>query len=278
MGTRASFRGVPKACAAAALLVLALAGCRARRTGPDANYDQGARIYHQLYAQELDEAYADPRMDEAAALLRKVDPRSVDAEAARNMLASIEDGRAAIQKQRSDREKMAAGAASATRPPSSLDPQKILAAAAPDSGTLDPYGPGAAIADINAATGGCLIEGEPFREQGTGATGTVYRLSKSQPCTDKLPGLSGQVVLASNGRIYRRTADPTVRPAVPPDAGQALAAPAVPPATPAPPDAGAPPRPTPPAAQATDADAGESQLYFPGMPIPEGAQDQSTDR
>ena len=77
------------------LFLILLSGCH-RQTGPDANYEQGSRIYQQLYAQELDDAYGDPRMDQAAALLAKVDPLSVDADAAKRMLASITTGRAAL--------------------------------------------------------------------------------------------------------------------------------------------------------------------------------------
>jgi hypothetical protein len=285
---------VAKVRATAAAALVLLGGCR-RQTGPDANYEKGSRIYQELYAKELDDAYADARMDDAAALLKLVDPRSVDAEAAKRMLSSIETGRAALAKQRVDREKMAAEAAASAAHVRAIDPRKILAEATPDAGPpADPYGPGAAIADINASTGGCLVEGEPFREQVTGATGTVYRLARTQPCQDKLPGLSGQVVLVSaDGRIYRRTADPTLRP--PPDASEVAAAPdaaeRAPAAAPdaavvaaAAPDGGAatavrreagtPPRPASPAT-AGEADAGEMQLYIPGQPLPEGAADQT---
>jgi hypothetical protein len=260
------------------VLVLVLAGCRARQTGPDANYERGSRIYGQLYATELDEAYADPRMNEAAELLRKVDPHSVDADAAMRMLASIDSGRAALEKQRADREKMAAAAAASARPSPSIDPQQILAAANPDAGLADPFGPGAAIADLNAQSGGCLTEGEPFREQGTGATGTVYRLGKSEQCAAKLPGLVGQVVLVTDGHVYRRMGDPTEAkapsPAQRPDAGAEArsAPPAEPRAAAARPDAAAarrPPLPTPSAE--AQADGGETQMYVPGMPLPEGA-------
>jgi hypothetical protein len=262
------------------LFLIFLSGCH-RQTGPDANYEQGSRIYQQLYAQELDDAYGDPRMDQVAALLAKVDPRSVDAEAAKRMLASIDTGRAALQKQRADREKMAAAAAASFKSAtSSIDPQQILAAVTPDAGSADPFGSGAAIADVNATTGGCLIEGEPFREQGTGMSGTVYRLAKSQQCQDKLPGFAGQIVLVTDGHIYRRTADPTPAPAAVPDAGAAVAAsPAAP--RPEPSVAAKPKPPAPPPAVAGDdqADAGgEMRTYIPGAPMPGAAAQQQQDQ
>jgi hypothetical protein len=281
------------------LAAVVLSACREHKTGPDANYEQGARIYQQLYATQLDDAYGDPRMNDAAAFLRKVNPRSVDAEAAQRMLASIDTGRAALEKQRADREKMAAAVSASVRPPSNLDPERVLAEAAPDAGVVDPFGPGAAIADLNASSGGCLTEGEPFREQGTGATGTVFRLGKSEQCATKLPGLVGQVVLVTDGHIYRRMADPTQAkgPTEAPraDAGASTAAAQANAGAPTPtraiPDAGSPrpraaeapanagARPGPPApegaaggtAQTEVADGGEPQLYVPGMPLPEGA-------
>ena len=45
-------------------------------------------------------------------------------------------------------------------------------------------------------------------EQGTNVTGTVYRVAPSETCKGKLPGLTGQIVLVVNGKIYRRVPDP----------------------------------------------------------------------
>ena len=78
----------------------------------------------------------------------------------------------------------------------------------------DPYGAGAAVAEINAQTGGCLTEHEPFNEQGTKVDGAVYRLARGPGCADKLPGFVGQAVLVVNGKIYRRIPDPS--PSTPP--------------------------------------------------------------
>jgi hypothetical protein len=259
--------------------LLVFAGCHARQTGPDANYEKGSRIYQRLYAQQLDDAYGDPKLDEAVSLLEKVDPRSIDAQSAKRMLASIDSGRAVLAKQRAQRDKMAAAAAAAIASQPQLDATKIIAASTPDAGPVDPFGPGAAIADLNAGTGGCLVEGEPFREQQTNATGTVYRLAKSEQCAERLPGFVGQVVLVADGHIYRRIADPTLTKApVPPPPLQAPGAGPVPAeASTAAVDAG---RPTPAAKApalppAADADAGETQMYIPGMPRPEGMSSPS---
>jgi hypothetical protein len=244
--------------AAICLLTLVLGGCR-WNTGPDENYRQAAAIYQQLYATQLDDAYGDPKMDEVVALLHKVSARSADSQQAQLLLGTIERGRAELAKQHAEREKMAAAAAqSASTAQVNIDPEKVLAATAPDAGPpQDPFGPGASVAELNLHSGGCLSDNEPFTEQGTGMTGTVYRVASSEACRSKLPGLVGQVVLVTNGKIYRRTADPRP-PAVP-----SAAVPA---------DAGTPAAARPPPARAAPADAGEPQyrVVYPGQPVPEG--------
>lgn len=246
--------------AALCLVSLALAGCH-RTTGPDENYQRAATLYQQLYATQLDDAYGDPRMDEVVALLRKVDGRSVDAQAAQTMLGAIQHGREALAKERAEREKVSA-AATAPAARVSVDPEQVLAAGVEDAGTAeqDPFGPGASIAELNTQTGGCLVDNEPFNEQGTGKTGTVYRVAPSEGCKSRLPGFAGQAILVADGKIYRRIPDPRPpeppRPAAAPDAGAPAAA--------------ARPRPAAPA-PAQDAGEPEYRIVIPGAPEPGAA-------
>jgi hypothetical protein len=255
------------------LLLLLTLACRPRQTGPDANYEKASRIYQQLYASELDDAYGDPKMNDVVQLLNQVEKSSVDAPAAQHLLELIKSGKTALDKQRADREKMGRAAAQSASVTSSIDPAKIIAANTPDAGPMaDPYGAGALVAAINAQTGGCLQEGEPFREQVTNTTGTVYRLAHSQGCVDKLPGFVNQVVLTVDGKIYRRAMDPT------PNKEPVQAPP------PSKPDAGAPPASAAPAPAArpsaaslgvtpSPADAGEPemQMVIPGAPTEQSA-------
>ena len=211
-----------------AILCLALSACRRAPSGPDPNYEQASKLYQQLYVSQLDDAYGDPQMDKVVSLLKKVDGSSADADAAQAMLHAIEAGRERLAKERADREKMAAAAAaSATSPQVNIDPSAFLAAsaAAIDAGApQDPYGSGALVSDINAQSGGCLTDYEPFNEQGTGVSGTVYRVVPTSNCAGKLPGFVGQAVLVVGGRVYRRIQDPNPpkaeAPAARPDAGQ----------------------------------------------------------
>ena len=240
-------------------IAAALFACK-RQKGPDASYDKASRMYQQLYATDLDDAYGNPKIDEVVALLKVVDPASIDKPDADRLLGTIERGKAEWSKANAARNQMAAAAAqSASAAPPSIDPSKILAAYAADASSPDPYGEGATIAQINTASGGCLVAEEPFHETGTGRTGRVYRLS-SPACNSKLPGFVGQAILEMDGKIYRRVSDaiaPRQRPAVP-DAGAAP-----------PPTAAARPPPQPPAS--SEPDAGYS-VYLPGGPIPAGMQ------
>jgi len=250
--------------AAVVLFVLAalldLGGCR-KKAFPDPHYERASRSYQALFATSLDDCYADPKMAEVVGDLHQVDEASSDAQSAQALLRVIEEGRSRLAKDRAAREKLSAAALAAARASPQIDVAGILAASAePDAGAeagktaADPYGPGASVAEINSATGGCLAGGDqPFTEQGTDKAGTLYRLAAGAACADKLPGFVGQVVMVTaDGRIYRR-----------------IPASAVPePARPLVPDAGAPPKPA--GSKPAEAEGAGQRLspWVPGLPQP----------
>jgi murein DD-endopeptidase MepM/ murein hydrolase activator NlpD len=78
---------------ASAALALLLFGCRPR-TSPE--YEEAHQRFSQLYAVHLDAAYARPEMDSVVSLLEAVPPSSLDAAAARELLARILAGRAQL--------------------------------------------------------------------------------------------------------------------------------------------------------------------------------------
>jgi len=254
-----------------AVLALLLAiSCRKAPGPPDPNYQEARRVYDQLYVTKLDDAYGDPQMDNVVGLLQKVDHQSVDAPAAETLLGTIKRGREDFAKARAEREKMQKAAQDVIAAPN-IDPTRVLGLdRVVDAGPPpDPFGPGASISEINAASGGCLVAGEQFQENVTNRVGTVYRLSGSATCSQRLAGFVGQAVLVTDGKIYRRVPDAEVRPPPTPDAGTAVA------------DAGTPARDAgtgtraaaAPAAPAGAEDAGTQQyMYIPGAPLPPGAQ------
>ncbi len=185
--------------------------CHKRPKGPSEHFDRGAAIHSELYLARMDEAYLDPHMDDAVAELSKVEADSVSAQPAHELLARIEKGRIEAKLARDAHARELA----AVQRTIAINTSQILAAAVPaapaaaageDAGAADsdPYGPGASIAEINKASGGCLVANAPFREEGGGKTGTTYKLAEDPTCRSKLPGFVNQVVLALDGRIYRR--------------------------------------------------------------------------
>jgi len=247
------------------LALLLVTSCRKAPGPPDPNYEQGSRLYQQLYVQKLDDAYGDPQMDTVVGLLQKVDANSIDKPAADALQETIKRGREAYAKARDQREKDQQTAQQAVTAAPNIDPTRVLGLdERADAGApADPFGPGASISEINAASGGCLVAGEPFQENVTNRAGTVYRLSSSTTCAQRLAGFVGQMVLVTDGRIYRRIPESEVRQALAtvPDAGTAAARP----------DAGTPARSAAAAPPASAADAGPQQyLYVPGGPMPPG--------
>ncbi len=176
-----------RACIPLLVALCLVAGCRRRSTGPSQDYESAATLYQQLYVTLLDDAYGDARMDEVVAGLKRVDPRSVDAQAAGDLLGTIDRGRAELAKQRAERAKRTEGV---TAPkPVQIDPSAVLAMSRGALGVeADPTGTGASISELNQRYGGCLVSDQGFREQGTGKSGTVYKLAPYSGCRDKLPG------------------------------------------------------------------------------------------
>jgi len=220
--TAASMIRYPRlACFAVAVVV----ACARYSGPPDANFAKARDLYQHLYGSELDEAYGDARMDEVVALLGKVHKRSVDAPSAQALLRVIEHGREELAKANAEREKLREATArdiAAAR--NTIDPSRVLAQ--PDAGPeQDPFGPGASIAEINKDSGGCLVAGEEFKENGTNRSGKLYRLASNSACKQKLPGFVGQIVMITDGRIYRRMSESELprpaaaRAASTPDAG-----------------------------------------------------------
>ena len=211
------------------LAAVALVSFACRKVGPPSpDYDRAYRIYERLYVSQLDDAFGDPQMDEAEALLKKVDPRSVDSELAQRLLQSIADGRKRLAAERAEDEKrralLRASMAPTVAPPMGpMFVEPLAAAGAPDGGAADaavaeadagppdPAAAGTKFDDLQRASNGCLVPGLPFKEVGTGKQGASYRLNAADPlCGGKL-GLGGQLVLVMDGKVYAKVSDKDVK-------------------------------------------------------------------
>jgi hypothetical protein len=256
---------------------LCVPGCK-RAPVPSPRYEAAARLHANLYVRELDDAYLDPRMAQVEADLKAVEPSSASYADAQELLARIAKGRAAALAASEARQKARAEAERGLQAPA-IDTSSLLPAPPPApeelgsaSTTLppppDPYGPGASLAEMNQASGGCLLPDNPFRE-GDKVTGTVYLLAQTEGCKARLPGFVGQAVLVVDGRVYRRVpvaeTKTVATPAVAADAGAAAPAPASAPA-PAPPES--PREPVNPGAPgyAVPVGATPTAPIYPGMP------------
>jgi hypothetical protein len=209
-GAHASVAGMAIRAAALICAFVALLACQRSPGPPDANYEQASHMYQLLYAQKLDDAYGDPQMDEVVSLLHRVDSRSIDATAAQALLAAIEDGRKRFQAARAEREKAQNAPVEPVAMPN-IDPSAVAGSAREPAPPPDPFTPGASVADLNAASGGCLVAAEPFHENGTNVNGTIYRMSPSPACSDRLAGFVGQAALVVDGKLYRRVAESELR-------------------------------------------------------------------
>jgi|GEM_PF-6025277 len=141
---RVRFRAL---CLLAALALLP--GCRPD-TSPE--YGEAHRLFSQLYATHLDAAYARPEMDRVVNLLEAVPDRSVDATAARELLARIRAGRAQLAREEELRRSLV---------------RELLSAPEDDSDAGPKEGKHAfpLIADAGEADAGFLLDGGPRRRR-----------------------------------------------------------------------------------------------------------------
>lgn len=212
---------------ASLLCIVALAaGCR-RTALPSAKFEAARKRFESLYAQKLDDAYADPAIDEVVALLKAVPADSSDAASAAALLARIETG-----------QKAAAESAAHKPPPPPTAPQLSETWAShwdrPDAGTTAAGtlpDPGSDAASFLASHGACLVPNRPFRTPDGKTQGDSYTLSDSPDCKKKFGELSGLYVMVAAGKIFQLApiaSTQIVKETLPADAGPANAADATP--------------------------------------------------
>ncbi len=144
-------------CLLAALALLP--GCRPNTS---AEYAEAHRLFSQLYATHLDAAYTRPEMDRVVSLLQAVPDKSVDAAAARELLARIEAGRAQLAREEELRRSLL---------------HDLLSASVEDSDAKPKEGRGAALTDAGEPDAGPPLDGGPRRRRAQWAcTPSAFRV------------------------------------------------------------------------------------------------------
>ena len=216
----------------AIVLLLVLTGCARKEPSPE--YTRASGLFNKLYAKELDDAYVDPAIHEVEALLEKVPPDSLDAQAAAQLLKRIRDNRTRIEQATREREAAMAGARtpptfsgqSVSPPPLPQTAARPPAPAAPDAGPPAAPTAGMAMRDFNRLFGDCFEAAGPVEVNGRGPRDS-YAMVDSDRCRRNMPALANSVVLADSQTVMgivpksalQRTPVDGGTPPAPPDAG-----------------------------------------------------------
>jgi hypothetical protein len=216
----------------ALLLLLVLTGCARKEASPE--YTRASERFNKLYAKSLDDAYLDPGMHEVEALLEKVPPDSLDAQAAAQLLARIRENRTRFEQGAKDREKALAAARTAptfSGPSVAPPPPPPLSARTtppltPDAGPPVAPTAGMAMRDFNRLFGDCFEPAGPVEVNGRGPRDS-YSMVDSDRCRRSMPALANSLVLADAQSVMgivpksalQRTPADGGTPSAPPDAG-----------------------------------------------------------
>jgi hypothetical protein len=190
----------------AVVLLLAVTGCARKEPSPE--FTRASERFNKLYAKELDDAYVDPGMREVEALLEKVSPDSLDAQAASQLLTRIRENRARIEQASTDREKALAAARTAPTfsgrsvapPPAPPPGTRPVAAAPPDAGPPSAPTAGMPMRDFNRLFGDCFEAAGPVEVNGRGPRDS-YAMVDSDRCRRAMPALTNSLVLADSETV-----------------------------------------------------------------------------
>lgn len=196
------------------LAVVLAVGSGCKKKQPSQEFTDASTQFAALYGEKLDEAYLDPAMDDIVSKLQRVPEDSTDTQAAKELLARIETGRAKLREQAAAREAAKAEAlktqvvpfnptnTGTTQTNTQVEPPPQ--AATPDAGpnvAVAPR-PGMTLAEFDKAFGDCFDYGVTIFLEGAGQGAADSRTLKDlNRCKDRLPGYEGKMVLFQNGSV-----------------------------------------------------------------------------
>ncbi|HZN92954.1 MAG TPA: hypothetical protein VFB81_09610 [Myxococcales bacterium] len=190
--------------ASLALALLAAApGCGKSR-GHSQAFEEASALFRKVYAEKLDDAYDDPRMQEVERLLAVVPPQSIDAPAAQELQQRIAAGRAALR------------AGTAQEPAQEQPPEQPAnpwarpeeedraygpdAGEAPDAGAPHPE-VGMAVEELRRRFADCFSYQQNIRFQEDNSRHDLYALVDTSACARAHPGFDKQfLVIDSAGK------------------------------------------------------------------------------
>ncbi|WNG47436.1 hypothetical protein F0U60_27430 [Archangium minus] len=213
MRTYSSFCGRTLAGLLTALLLSAAPVACRKPAQPSEAYAQAHMRFGKLYAAKGDDAFVDPELAQVESLLAQVPADSLDAAAANELRARIQNGKqqaaardkakADVLNQVRDPGTMPAdstAAAGAAEPPSEAEAPAEVADAGTDAGTAGAPGIGTSVAELASAFSGCFQKGEPLEVKGRG-TRDRWELADRVACRQQYGQLQDQVMIVEDGKV-----------------------------------------------------------------------------
>jgi hypothetical protein len=188
-----------------ALALIAAAAC-SKHKRPSEDFARASELHGQLYGQELDDAYLDPRMAEVEALLQRVPSDSMDADAAHQLLERIQKSRDRVKADLAQRQKAEADALAPMRDPfGSRPPPSPQRQPQDDAGSEQDAGPsqprlGMSLGEFTQSFSGCFQPGRTMLVEGRGMRDT-WELKDIANCRDRYPGFDTLLIIIESGAL-----------------------------------------------------------------------------
>lgn len=192
-----------------AFLVVAVPVACHKPAQPSEAYAQAHLRFGKLYAAKGDDAFLDPEVTEVESLLAQVPANSLDAAAAHELSARIQEGRRQAEaRAKAQNDALAQARAPSEMPagmrntptPTETPPPSEPAREPEDAGTSGVPGIGTPEALLSSGFSGCFRKGEPLEVKGRGQRDR-WELADSVACRQQYGSLQDQILIIENGKV-----------------------------------------------------------------------------